>query len=530
MDAISERIRDKVEMPGGPANFVCHEELICGSDFIAEFYTLRHYHPAWIRPQGLSPQAMELIYVINNAGEEGLNPNAYHLGSIDMLRREIGVSRQTGKRIDPEIQAELDLFLTDAFLLYGSHLFAGRINPETLHPNWQVSERSVDLAKILQNALESNQIRGALENLAPPSAGYKRLREALKVYRGLAAQGGWPTIPSGRSLRKGNHGERIPLLFRRLRVTRDLPDLETAIPKLYDENLDRAVRHFQGRHGLKVDGIVGPETLKDLNVPADQRVRQIEVNVERWRWQPRDLGPRYIIINIADFDLKVMDAGKTVMQMRVIVGQPYWSTPVFHSVMTYLIINPYWNIPYKIAVEETIPDIKRDPGYLAQKGIRVISGWQDNAPQIDPNTIDWSSMDPKSFRYRLRQDPGPLNALGRIKFMLPNKFDVYLHDTPGGELFKREQRDFSHGCVRIQEPLDLAAYLLAEDPVWTRERLSAAIASGKRQAVRLPRPIPVYFQYWTAWDDPDGSTQFRNDIYNRDDPLDRALGELPPKP
>jgi murein L,D-transpeptidase YcbB/YkuD len=328
----------------------------------------------------------------------------------------------------------------------------------------------------------------------------------------------------------GDKGERVILLGARLAAEGYELHGSTADAGRFDQPLDRAVRLFQERHGLEVDGIVGRNTLAELNVSAADRASQIMVNMERWRWLPRELGERHLVVNIANFEMQVFEAGDRVMQMRAIVGRRYRRTPVFSDVMTYLVINPYWNVPNSIAVKDKLPILKQDPGYLRQNNIRVLAGWGAEAEEIDGDSIAWEDFSEEDFPYRLRQDPGPANALGRIKFMFPNKFNVYLHDTPARELFNQTVRTFSSGCIRIEQPLELAEYLLRADPAWSRPAILAAIDRGVEQTVRLPEPIRVYLLYCTAWVDVDGSVQFRRDIYERDEAVARALSDLPPEP
>jgi len=302
-------------------------------------------------------------------------------------------------------------------------------------------------------------------------------------------------------------------------------DAEGGGDDFFDRGLELAVRRFQKRHGLTDDGVVGPATLEALNVPVAERLRQIELNLERWRWLPEDLGRRYILVNIADFELEVVEDGRRVLAMRVVTGKKMRLTPVFSGRMTYLVLNPYWHIPHKIAVKDVLPRIKRDPGYLVRQGIRVFESWDDLAPEIPPETIDWPAVTKHNFAFKLRQDPGPSNALGRVKLMFPNRFAVYLHDTPSRYMFRKNQRDFSSGCIRVEKPIDLAAYVLDGDRKWTREKILSAIASGESRIAWLPEPIPVHVLYWTAWVDEEGTVQFRRDVYGRDRSLDEALEE-----
>jgi murein L,D-transpeptidase YcbB/YkuD len=294
-------------------------------------------------------------------------------------------------------------------------------------------------------------------------------------------------------------------------------------PQLFDEALEQALKRFQTRYGLTADGVLDTTTRAELNVSADRRVEQLEVNLERWRWLPQDLGRRHIIVNIPAFELEVVEKDAVVLAMRVVVGRPYQHTPVFSETMRYLVLNPYWEVPHDIAVQDVLPHIKRDFSYLSQQQMQMYKGWGPAAQVIDPATVNWSAITPASFPFRLSQDPGPVNALGRIKFMFLNKFNVYLHDTPARPLFDEAQRDFSHGCIRIQKPLELALYLLRKDPKWNRDALLRALNEVKDRSLPLPEPIPIHLLYWTAWADENGTIEFRRDIYGQDAPLLAAL-------
>ena len=295
--------------------------------------------------------------------------------------------------------------------------------------------------------------------------------------------------------------------------------------ELFDEALEKAVKRFQQRHGLTADGAAGAATRAELNVSADRRVDQLELNLERWRWLPQDLGRRHILVNIPAFELEVLEEDAAVLAMRVVVGVPDSGqhTPVFSDTMRYLVLNPYWQVPDDIARKDLLAHVQRDSTYLTQQKIRVFKGWGPEAKEVDPATVEWSAITADNFPYRLRQDPGPINSLGRIKFMFPNKFNVYLHDTPSRPLFGRTRRDFSHGCIRIQKPIELALYLLRKDSRWNREALLGALDEVVDRTVPLPEPIPIHLLYWTAWADENGTIEFRRDIYGRDAPLLEAL-------
>jgi len=313
------------------------------------------------------------------------------------------------------------------------------------------------------------------------------------------------------------------VLRARLGVEGYLPQEESTATDRFDAALQDAVRRFQRAHGLIPDGEVGHDTFAALNVPADARARQIVVNLERWRWLPRDLGRHYIAVDVAGFRLTVVENGEEVMGMRVVVGRNTRSTPAFDGTMTHLIVNPYWHVPRSIAVKDKLALIRKDPHYLEREGMVLFHREGGEMRRIDPAAVDWSLVTEKNFDYLIRQEPGPKNALGRIKFMFPNSWDVYLHDTPSQELFTKRARAFSSGCIRIAKPMDLAEHLLREDPRWPRDKIAAAIDAGKPRAIFLRKPLPVYLVYWTALAKEDGTVEFRHDLYARDAAVDGAL-------
>jgi murein L,D-transpeptidase YcbB/YkuD len=326
-----------------------------------------------------------------------------------------------------------------------------------------------------------------------------------------------------------NVGDHIAQLRQRLSVSGDLGPQENHEENRYDENLEEAVRRFQVRHGLPPTGRIDKQTFNELNVPVAVRIRQIELNMERWRWIPRELGARYLLVNAADYRLTVVENGQPIWDMRVVVGRDYRSTPVFSADLQYLEINPYWNVPQKIAVEDILPKVKQNPEYLIRKHFKVFKDWRAGAPEIDPLTVDWSKVTKRNFRFKLRKEPGPSNDLGRIKFMMPNRFAVYLHDTPNRKLFKKNYRSYSSGCIRLEKPIELAEYLLKDDPKWTYQSILRAVDSEQNRIVRLKKAVPVHLLYWTAWVDQKGVVNFRKDIYKRDPRLDMALKERPPR-
>ncbi len=527
-EQVEEILENRLKAIGPSSKVVCRGEWVCQSAVLLRFYELRSFRPVWSDDGGPLPRAESLLRRIEAAPREGLRPEDYHLAQMKFLLAETH-QEQTRKILRPEELADLDLLLTDSFLTYAFHLLSGRINSETIRAKWHIQGRKEDIVAILQEVLDSQQIEKTLPSLLPSNPGYSRLRETLQKYRTIAQKGGWPKIAAnGPKMRLGLRDKRVESLRLRLRSSEGMPLWPSGDVDFFDAVLDQAVRRFQQRHGLETDGVVGPATLTALNIPVEKRIRQIEANMERWRWFPRNLGDQYILVNIANFELQVIEIERPILAMKVVVGKHYQRTPVFNADMTYLVFGPYWNVPPRIAREEMLPAIRKDPEYLAKNHLRVLQGWGPGMKEIDPQAIDWANLTPDSFPFHIRQDPGPTNALGRVKFMFPNKFNVYLHDTPARELFRRIDRGFSHGCIRVENPFELAEYVLKDDPRWTRERILAAMEESKDRKVRLAKPVPVYVLYQTAWVEEDGSVHFRKDIYGQDEILENALAEKIP--
>jgi L,D-transpeptidase YcbB len=514
-------IKSKVTEWETPSDRFIAGDRIYSSVLVARFYKKRNYQPAWSR-DGRMMHADVLIRAVEETYDDGLTPDYYHIRLIQSL-----IDKAGKQLLDPVSMADLDILLTDAFITLGCHLSGGCVNPVTIESEWFAKRGDVDVPSVLEQALKKKGLREALMKLRPEHDSYARLRQALAWYRVLSSKVEWPHVSNGPLLKKKSKSDRVIELRKRLAASGDLEAGKARGGRLFDEKLAQAVIIFQKRHGLKADGIVGTVTLDALNVPLRQRIRQIELNMERLRWILGNPEQRSIVVNIADFRLAVIENGKSILSMKVVVGKPYQSTPVFTANMTYLVINPSWNIPDGIARNEILKNIRKDPRYLAGQKIKVLSGRGPIEEEIKPGTIDWSVITAETLKYRFRQEPGPLNPLGRIKFMLPNRFDVYLHDTPYKRLFSENVRTFSHGCTRIEKPIELAEYLLRHAPGWTREKILSAIEKGTEQKVTIPEPLNVHFLYLTAWVDEKGILQFRNDVYERDKILDEALLKRP---
>lgn len=526
---VRDRIKQQVAAGIQQQGFSCRGEIICGLKVIPVFYQERNYAPVWFGIEGLHPAARILVQTLREVEQEGLVPSDYHLKAIERLLAELSEGPFPPDESKAVKWADLDLILTDAYLMLGSHLSGGRINPENLHADWLINPRSYDMPAVLNAAAAAEQMINTLYRLRPVHAGYTKLLAALHRMRLLKARGEWPRFEGKRTLRPDDVDPRVSALRRRMTISGDLKDsAPPEQPDLYDQDLASAVKAFQNRHGLAPDGAIGRKTRQALNVTITQRIRQIELNLERWRWMPRDLGDRYIIINTAAFFLRVMENHKKVMEMKVVVGRPARQSPAFSATMTYMVFNPYWNVPYTIAVQDILPKLADGVDYLIDNGFKVFSGWGDDARELDPLEMNWNSYTQQNFPLRLRQEPGKKNALGQIKFMFPNKFAVYLHDTPQRSLFNEVQRDFSSGCIRVEDARSLAAYLLSDKAGWSRQRLLKALETGMRQVVHVPNPITIHLNYMTAWVDENGHLQFREDIYQRDRQLDDALRHRSP--
>jgi murein L,D-transpeptidase YcbB/YkuD len=516
-------IRERVTPLPGAKGIVCSGEFLCGSDVLPEFYRNRDYQPAWTRDGRLLPQVGELIRALQASALDGLKPENYHLDRILEAQRK----RWTAWPLFPSYAqaADFDMLLTDGFLLFASNLASGLINPETIEAEWFIKSEHGDLAAVLQSALEQNEIGAALDRLRPSHPDYRSLRTVLGKYLEIQARGGWKPVPEGPTLKIGTSGPRVRALQERLAAEGDFGAPAPPDSEIFNEDLAVAVRAFQMCHGLDADGVVGPGVLAALNVPIADRIEQIKANLERWRWLPLSFGPRHILVNIAGFELQVIENGEAALSMEVIVGTHFTQTPVFDGHMSYIEINPRWDVPTKIALEEMLPLIKKDPEYLGKNGFRLLKGWTDTAAEVDPASIDWTAMTAQNFGYRIRQDAGPANSLGRFAFMFPNRFSVYLHDTPAKSLFQLASRSFSHGCIRISRPMDLALYVLRDNPEWTREKIQAAVDAGSNRVISLKKTIPVILIYLTARFDPQRTAQFLPDIYGRDARLERALDD-----
>ncbi len=442
---------------------------------VRRFYRAHSNQPAWTHLRGPTDDARELMAELNAAPEHGLRPEDYDVPALQRRMEAVGNPLSAPTPARTADLAALDVELTRNFLKYAIHRSSGQVNPLQLPAEWHIRPRTVDVVAVLDGAVGHHRVKPALEGLDPTDPQYARLHQALIRYRALAAKGGWPAVPPGPALRRGSMGARVVALQQRLAATGDLAGGFAA--GRFDGATEAAVRAFEARVGLEPDGVVRPEVLAQLDVPVGVRIRQIELNLERRRWVPDSLRQgRYVEVNIPSYSLEVVDGGTRVLAMRVVVGKQFSPTPVFSDRISYLVFNPTWNVPSTIARAEILPALQKDPDYLAKNGLRLFESDDADAREVDPHDVRWNDADSESFTYSVRGDPGDQNPLGHVKFMCPNQYDVYLHDTPSGHLFAARERGFSHGCIRVEHPRELADDLLRGKPGWDDARVAAAFA------------------------------------------------------
>lgn len=499
------------------------DRLYC-SAHLRQLYAHRLFKPLWIADGTPNRLALDLVQCLRRVDEEGLRLQDYHLSSIGTHLSRIAI-QSSDRTISQDQWADLDLLFSDAFLLLSSHGQNGRADRTLLGKEWNGERENLDLARILMTALKTNDVCGTLQSLFPRHQEYVGLKSALARYRVIMARGGWKSVPQGSDIGPDGYGERAQALQERLLGSEDLA--EPFDPGISDQRLTKALKTFQSRHGIKTDGILNSATVKALNVPVEDRVRQLLINMERWRWLPRNLGYSRILVNIAAYDCTVLEGHKSVLNMKAVVGRPYRQSPVFSALMRYVVFNPSWEVPPNIAHQDIIPHAQKDPEYFAKNKIRVISGWGEESRDIDPTTVDWKQFNGKRPPFRFHQIPGTTNPLGRVKFMFPNPHSVYLHDTPTRKLFDRDVRTFSSGCIRLEKPLELAAHLFKNTPLSRSEALNSLLAKKSEQTIPLTTPIPVHILYLTAWCDQDGLIHFGSDIYDRDPAVINALSASP---
>lgn len=476
---------------------------------LAAIYKATGMKPLWVTENGPGEKAAIIRQFLENSETEGLRPTDYNVAGIQFLW-------QSDR---PEHLAQLDTQLSLQLLKYAHDVSHGRILPFKTDPELfaEAGDKHFKPILVINKALTVTDLAGYLANLPPSNEYYRKLREALHFYTKIAKSGGWEKIANGKILHPGDQDERIRQIRQRLVETGELsPPVENKI--LYDDALIPLVKKFQKKFGLKEDGIIGRDTLSALNTPPESIIDKIILNMSRWRWQKKELGRRYIIVNTANYKLNAMEDGREILTLEVIVGKLQHQTPVFSSQVQYVDFNPFWNIPPSIAAKEELPELRKDPFYLVNRKVRLFSDWQEDGVELDSTTIDWLTVTEDEMKgYKLRQDPGPWNALGSVKLVFPNKYDVYIHGTPAQGLFEHNKRNFSHGCIRVNKPLELARFALAEEQdEWSMKKIEETVAKGGRKVVSISSPLTIHITYQTAWVDNEGTVHFNSDVYGRD--------------
>ena len=502
--ALTEALRKL--LASAPTELVDNQPLDIA--LLRRFYLERDNRPAWAGSPAAEAEAKRAEAALADAADDGLNPADYHLAAL----------ASAAPAGDAAAAAAHDLLLSDAMLRYAHDLRVRRISPDEAFDDVHLPKASFDAVKALAGALAADKLGALLTALPPPHPEYTRLKDALQRYRAIAAKGGWPAIPPGDELKLDSDDARLGVL--RTRLAAEDPVL-AALPKLAVKgDLKAALGRYQRRNGLAVDGRIGVRTLAMLNIPAADRVDQIVANMERWRWMPRRFEERYIMVNTADGELRVIDHDEPILLSKVVVGDQRHQSPILRASAVSVTVNPPWRVPYSIAEKEFLPKLRRNPNYLFNERIVVLNG-----PEGDPygQRIAWRRVEAKRFPYLLEQLPGPKNSLGSLKIEMPNPFDVYLHDTPSRNLFSRAERTFSHGCIRVEHVAALASLLLTGDTAEAIPDLEAKIAAGETLHLPAKHPLAVYVAYWTAMEDTDGTVEFRPDAYDRDARVTRAL-------
>jgi len=465
----------------------------------------------WLDKQQLSSQAHDALDFIAAASQQGLEPDDYHWTELQSL--DPATDKQSAQRFD--------ILLSDGLLKLIDHLQNGKTRPISADPNWFIGQSEFKALEFLQQALVLPHLKTQLNALIPASDEYRQLTQALARFQSYVERGGWSFIPETPLLRPGDQHPHIELIQKRLAYEDDYFALTHSLPShTYDSLMEQAVRRFQHKYSLKVDGIIGSETRQEMNVSANKRLEQIKVALERLRWLPKDLGERYLLVNLANYTLQAVDRGNKSLEMPVIVGQTKRQTPSFTSEINRLVYNPYWNVPKKLARLDLLPKQKQDLNYFYTHDIRVFSSENGQRVEHDPYSIDWQSLNSRHFPYTLRQDPGEHNALGRLKFMFPNQWDIYLHDTPHKELFDEAKRSFSSGCIRVQDPIALANFTLGQPD--SEQTVMDIIATNQNRGQKLSRPLKIYVVYITA-SISGGELKFSQDVYHRDKQIANLL-------
>jgi murein L,D-transpeptidase YcbB/YkuD len=498
---------------------------------VRKFYESYGYSLLWVKGMEPTPEAQQVIALLLQADQKGLSAEDYDGPRwSDRLAKLKPVTDHPSE----SDAARFDLALTVSVMRYISDLHIGKVNPKHFDFGLDVEEKKYDLPEFLKDhVVGASDVSAVLQQVEPPYPGYQRTMKALQTYLQLAKESDGTTLPAiQKTISPGDSNTGVPQLIRLLRLVGDLPadSNVSADGTIYQGALVEAVKNFQRRLGRIPDGRITPQTLADLNVPLANRIRQMQLALERWRWLPLSYQHSPVIANIPEFHLRAYDENfKIALQMNVVVGKAYGhDTPIFSDTMEYVVFRPYWSVPYSIAKAEFLPRIARDPDYLAKKGFEVVDSRQE---VVAAGTVSSEVLEQlRAGKLFIRQTPGPKNSLGLVKFIFPNNYNIYFHDTPEQEFFAKSRRDFSHGCIRLERPADLAVWVLRNNPGWNMDRVRSAMNGTTTQQVNLTHPIPVLIVYATVIVTEDGVVHFYDDIYGHDAALEKVLEKGYPYP
>ena len=518
--SINQIIKNKIEAGIESQSISADGIVLYAQDVIARYYELNNYEPAWSSKKNTK----ELVENLEDAYNEGLLPDDYHLTRIKKI-----IEEHKGDN-DPYKLADLDLLMTDGLFKYAKDLILGKVDQSKIRPGWDVPPNKLpgNGDSLLYAALDNKNITELLNSLKPDDFMYTHLRIGLKQYRIIAENGGWPQIPVGQVLKLGMKDERVLMLREYLIIVGDMPSMvNSENDTVYDAGVEIAVKQFQFRHNLNQDGVLGKGTLSRMNVSVEDRIDDIRINMERARWVMHHLPDDFLVVNIAGYNIRRVRNDSIVYYSRVIVGRHFHESPIFKGKVRYIVINPTWTLPHSIATKETLPKLQKNPNYLEEKNMIIMDR---SGKEIDPSTIDFNKLSQNNFPYIVRQNAGPHNALGQVKFIFPNEYSVYVHDTPSRGLFANEKRAFSHGCIRLDKKWELLIDLMDEPDVWNMEKINEVLSTEKTTRVNLNNPIDIVLLYWTAGADKEDRLYFNEDVYDRDAAVLKELDKPFPQP
>lgn len=510
---VKKLLKDALEKADSTSKVKVGKELLLAPGLVAQIYKKKDYAPIWTNAGELTASGDTLFRIIGNAGDYGLIPEDYKFDMLDSLlaHRQDSVS----KKYDAVKLYEADMLLTDAFFVMSVHLGKGRLLPDTAIADWHESKADSNIVELLVQAIDKNIVRAILESMEPQREEYRTLKLALRKLRGeFKNENDWEPLPA---IEKDT-AEFYRLLKPRLIASHDYDSTAEGNDSV---KLATAIKSFQARHALETDGKPGKNTRRLLNMTLLDHIRQIEVNMERWRLEPKEFAERYVWVNIPVYKMKVMEADTLVMESRIVAGDPKTPTPLLESKINYLLIYPYWNVPYSIAWKEMLPKIQRDSSYLRKNRFEVLDR---NGIVIDPHTINWKKYSKNNLPFKFRQREGEDNSLGVMKFNFNNKHGVYMHDTNAKRYFSRDIRALSHGCMRLEKYMDLANYVIRDDSIhYKPDSILHYLEMKERKQINLKKPLKIYVKYYTCEADSEGNVMFYTDIYHKDEQMKAVL-------